>query len=246
MSSEYIEDQQDFHRRILRMATVLVDNNYRFNESNEVWSDSFYNGHFLQFVEGVKPKPDLYKNRVHWQRAEIEGELLKRANNVLLPVDLAVVPHLFSCKAVVMLFILSGTYKAMLSRDKHHLKSRQFLINNVQSFSPSTIDRTLRDALAEKLIHEVTPDKTGRIKLLYGTTAAYRKAWCIQTIASVAVRTAWALIDLHETSNVLPAMRIKFWEDTLGHDRGIIDYAVSQIMVMRSKYSYDDANQFIE
>jgi len=231
MVAEYVTDQKDFHRRILRMATVIVDNNYVFSKTDAVWSDDYYKDHF----QGSS----VYKNRVHWVRAEIESELLRRANNTLLPVDLAVVPNLFTCKAIALLFILSGTYKAMLSRDKRHLKSRQFIHNNVQSFSPKTIERTLKDAVAEGSIIEISPDAKGRIKLLYLTNATYRKQWCIGCVATAAVRTAWALIDLADDNSPLPATRLKFWEENLGHDRAIIDYAVSQIMVMKSTFSND-------
>tara|TARA_S200002703_G_scaffold153028_1_gene154113 strand:+ start:1713 stop:2429 length:717 start_codon:yes stop_codon:yes gene_type:complete len=231
MVAEYVIDQKDFHRRILRMATVIVDNDYAIREKEAVWSDDYYKDH----LEGSS----IYKNRVHWVRAELESELLRRANNALLPVDLAVVPNLFTCKAIALLFILSGTYKAMLSRDKRHLKSRQFIHNNVQSFSSKTIERTLKDAVAEGAIVEISPDTKGRIKLLYTTSTAYRKQWAIACVATAAVRTAWALIDLANDNSPLPAIRLKFWEDNLGHDRAIIDYAVSQIMVMKSSFSND-------
>ena len=231
MVAEYVIDQKDFHRRILRMATVIVDNDYAISEKEAVWSDDYYK----DYLEGSS----IYKNRVHWVRAETEAELLRRANNALLPVDLAVVPNLFTCKAIALLFILSGTYKAMLSRDKRHLKSRQFIHNNVQSFSSKTIERTLKDSVAEGSIIEIAPDTKGRIKLLYLTSTAYRKQWAIACVATAAVRTAWALIDLANDNSPLPAIRLKFWEDNLGHDRAIIDYAVSQIMVMKSSFSND-------
>ena len=231
MVAEYVTDQKDFHRRILRMATVIVDNSYVFSDNNEIWSENYYEDHF----QGSS----VYKNRVHWHRAEIEGELIRRANNSLLPVDMAVVPNLFTCKSVALLYILSGSYKAMLSKSKLHLKSRQFIHNNVQSFSPKTIERTLKDAIAEGSIIEIAPGNKGRIKLLYTTTAAYRKTWCIACVATAAVRTAWALIDLADDNSPLPAIRLKFWEENLGHDRAIIDYAVSQIMVMKSTFSND-------
>ena len=231
MVAEYVIDQKDFHRRILRMATVIVDNDYAISEKEAVWSDDYYK----DYLEGSS----IYKNRVHWVRAETEAELLRRANNTLLPVDLAVVPNLFTCKAIALLFILSGTYKAMLSRDKRHLKSRQFIHNNVQSFSSKTIERTLKDAVAEGAIVEISPDTKGRIKLLYTTSTAYRKQWAIACVATAAVRTAWALIDLANDNSPLPAIRLKFWEDNLGHDRAIIDYAVSQIIIMKSAYSND-------
>lgn len=247
MVAEYVVDQKDFHRRILRMATVIVDDSYVYSKNDAVWSDDFYKSHF----EGSPDDPNwrigfdgntptnIYKNRVHWVRAELEAELIRRANNALLPVDFAIVPNLFTCKAITLLFILSGTYKAMLSRDKRHLKSRQFIHNNVQSFSSKTIERTLKDAVADGSIIEIAPDAKGRIKLLYMTGAAYRKQWAIACVASAAVRTAWALIDLAEEDSPLPAIRLKFWEEKLGHDRAIIDYAVSQIIIMKSAYSND-------
>ena len=231
MVAEYVVDQKDFHRRILRMATVIVDNDYAFSGKEAVWSDDYYKDH----LEGSS----LYKNRIHWVRAELEGELLRRANNALLPIDFAVTPKLFTCKAIALLFIMSGTYKAMLSRDKRHLKSRQFIHNNVQSFSSKTIERTLKDAVADGSIVEIAPDSKGRIKLLYVTAAHYRKHWAIACVAAAAVRTAWALIDLADEDSPLPAIRLKFWEEKLGHDRAIIDYAVSQIIIMKSVYSND-------
>jgi len=231
MSNLYVTDQKDFHRRILIMATVIVDQSYVFNKNVNVWTNDFYTEHF------TVGKREFYKNRVHWVRAEIEGELMRRANSAMLPIDMSAVPNLFTCKAMCLLYILSGSYKAMLSRDKRHLKSRQFLHSNVQTFSSKTIERTLKDAVEEGCIVPVVPDEKSRTKILYVTSNAYRKQWCISTIATAAVRTAWALIDLAETQPNLPASRLQFWEEQLDHDRGIIDYAVSQLMVMRSTYS---------
>ena len=42
MVAEYVVDQKDFHRRILRMATVIVDNDYAISEKEAVWSDDYY------------------------------------------------------------------------------------------------------------------------------------------------------------------------------------------------------------
>ena len=231
MSNLYVTDQKDFHRRILIMATVIVDTSYVFSKNVDVWTNDFTTEPF------TAGKRNFYKNRTHWVRAEVEGELMRRSNSAMLPIDMSAVPNLFTCKAMCLLYILSGSYKAILSRDKRHLKSRQFLHSNVQTFSSKTIERTLKDAVEDKSILPVVPDEKSRTKILYVTSNEYRKQWCITTIATAAVRTAWGLIDLAETQPNLPATRLQFWEEQLGHDRGIIDYAVSQLMVMRSTYS---------
>ena len=236
MNEVYATDQRAFHRKILRMATVIVDEDYIWADTTSVWDATYLKDHIKS------TNVSCYKQRVHWVRSKIESELVRRANNVLLPIDMSVVPNLYTCKAVVTLQILSGTYKALLSQSKSHLKSRQFILDNVQTFSKKTVERTLADALATGIIVAVTPDTTSRTKVLYVTTAEYRRQFVITAIAMTAVEIAWGIVDSMggDSGIQLATNCMSFWTDKLNHGRAIIDYAVSEIVIMQSKYIGED------
>lgn len=232
MRDVYATDQREFHRKILRMATVIADDLYIWADTNKLWDPEYFEDHIMS------ANVEVYKRRVHWVRSKIEGELVRRANNVLLPIDLAVVPNLFSCKSIVLLQCLSGTYKAMLSKNKRHLKSRQFIIDNVQTFSTRKVERTIKDCLAEGHISTVVPDETSRTKTLYVCSSAYRRLYIYNVIAIAAVEIAWSMVDSMrgEYDLALSRNRVWWWTEGLNHPRDIIDYAVSEIVVMQSKY----------
>lgn len=207
---------------IAEKASDIVEKTYKYSNL-DVW-----NPNYCQDVCPTSVERDLHIRRVLWIRSEIESEVWRRSGA-------SSSPDLFTTKAALLTLVISSTYNSMLQHNSNLLRSREFLLENIQSGSRRTIGREIYNCLQEGLLLEVKPKNLGRIKTQYLATIKLRKLWAISLVGVAATRIAWSIIDARYDARD----RMSNWCDVLGHDRGIIDYICSEMQLQRSRISND-------